>query len=137
MDQFEHITDNVDHTDVAMRAMAEKIEVLKNQLFYARDDLRWEKHKNSSLKDQVEVYKTAIVELKEKYDTQQHEAVQLRQATPVMKPEELKFLMDPAQTEARKIDAIKAVRKITKLRLKEAKEFVDTHNERFKQKLRG
>lgn len=133
MDEFEHITDNVDHTVVAMQAMAEKIEVLKNQLFYARDDLSWEKDKNSSLKAQGEVYRTAIVELKDKYDLQQHEAVQLRQANPVMKPEELMFLMDPAQTEARKIDAIKAVRKITKLGLKEAKQFVDTHNARFNQ----
>lgn len=137
MDEATHITDNVDHKDVAMQALAEKITILQNQLYYAKNDLQWEQNKSERLEEKLQEYKRdaesmsyTISDLHEHYRT---EKLNDLKANAALTPEQLKFLMDPSQTFLAKINAIKAVRSVTKLGLKEAKEFMDDYFVNFKE----
>ena len=135
MDAFEHITDNVDHKDVAMQAMAQKIAVLENQLFYARDDVQHKEFLIERLEEQINDQAECINDANRRL-TQYHEDYrelqqQQNKRSAVMDLEELRFLMDPSQTLVQKIKAIKFVRSITRAGLKEAKEFVDQYHQDF------
>ena len=135
MDAFEHITDNVDHKDVAMQAMAQKIAVLENQLFYARDDVSHKEFLIERLEQQINDQAAEINFANDRVYKLNEELREMRtqqaKRDAVMNLDELQFLMDPSQTMVRKIQTIKYVRTITNAGLKEAKEFVDRYHEDF------
>lgn len=135
MDAFEHITDNVNHYEVAMEAMAMRIKVLENQLFYARDDVSHKEFLIERLEEQVNDQADCINDANRRL-TQYHEDYrelrsQQDKAKAVMTLEELRALMDPSVTLVKKIQAIKDVRSITRAGLKEAKQFVDEYHNDF------
>lgn len=135
MDAFEHITDNVNAYEVAMEAMAMRIKVLENQLFYARDDVSHKEFLIERLEEQISDQAECINDANRRL-TQYHEDYrelqnQQNKAKAVLTLEELRALMDPSVTLVKKIQAIKDVRSITRAGLKEAKQFVDEYHQDF------
>ena len=121
--------DILEAQQIILCTMAEKIQKLEEKIFLESDNAKhyeWhhnrDKEKNDELKETNTKLNSRIHDLE--YQLQKERCEQ----KPVCTPEELAFLMDPMQTSVKKINAIKHVRAITRLGLKEAKEFVEFFN---------
>ena len=119
--------------EITLNVMAEKIQSLENAKWHAEDNANHYKWRMESLdndvdrlKDQLEMAKHQINNLS---DTLFAERQARDKKTASITEEELRFLLDPTKVCVKKINAIKLVRSITRMGLKEAKDFVESHIE--------
>ena len=119
--------------EITLNVMAEKIQSLENAKWHAEDNANHYKWRMESRDDDVDRLKAQLDMAKQQINNLSDTLVAERQARDKalasISEEDLRFLLDPTKVCVKKINAIKLVRSITRMGLKESKNFVESHIE--------